>query len=85
MHQIFDPLHYLQRNLKCRVILDETGEVRLAFAFRQQQPTIQKARTVLENYRGLLKLQLENNGASVRKLIAQGKLRIEGGRFIRTA
>jgi hypothetical protein len=39
MHQIFDPLHYLLRNLKCQVILDERAEVRLAFAFSQQLPT----------------------------------------------
>jgi hypothetical protein len=30
-----------------------------------------------------MKFHLENNGASVRKLMAQGKLRIEGGRFVR--
>jgi hypothetical protein len=83
MYQIFDPLQYLRRNLKCQVVLDDQGEVKLAFAFKQQQPTILKARKVLQAYRGLLKLQLENNGASVRKLMAQGKLRIEGGRFVR--
>jgi hypothetical protein len=59
MHQIFDPLHYLLRNLKCQVILDEMGKVRLAFVFRQQQPTVLKARKILEAYRSLLKFQLE--------------------------
>jgi hypothetical protein len=83
MYQIFDPLHFLQRNLKCQVVLDKQGEVRLSFAFKQQQPTILKARKVLQAYRGLLKFQLENGGASVRKLMAQGKLKIEGGRFYR--
>jgi hypothetical protein len=83
MYQIFDPLQYLRRNLKCQVVLDDQGEVKLAFAFRQQQPTVLKARKVLQAYRGLLKFQLENNGASARKLMAQGKLRIEGGRFVR--
>jgi hypothetical protein len=61
--------------------LDEHGEVRLSFAFKQQQPTILKARKVLEAYRGLLKMQLENGGTSVRKLMAQGKLKIEEGKF----
>jgi hypothetical protein len=62
MYQIFDPPHYLQRNLKCQVVLDEQGEVRLSFAFKQQQPTILKTRKVLEAYQGLLKMQLENGG-----------------------
>jgi hypothetical protein len=83
MNQLFDPLRYLRRNLKCEVALDPSGEVRLAFARWQQQPTIGKARAVLESYRALVRLQVENDGASVRKLLAQGKIELRGGRYVR--
>jgi hypothetical protein len=82
--QLFDPLRYLRRNLKCEVTLDPNGEIRLVFAGWQQEPTIRKARAVLHSYRSLIKFQLENNGASVRKLLAQGKIQLKDGRFIRT-
>jgi hypothetical protein len=82
--QLFDPLRYLRRNLKCEVTLDPNGEIRLVFAGWQQEPTIRKARAVLHSYRSLIKFQLENNGASVRKLLAQGKIQLRDGRFIRS-
>jgi hypothetical protein len=81
--QLFDPLRYLRRNLKCEATLDPSGEVRLVFAGWQQEPTLHKARAVLRSHHAMIKLQLENNGASVRKLLAQGKIELRDGRFLR--
>lgn len=82
----FDPLRYLERELYTRVRLNhETGELVPEYdtpsrvTVRDQR----RIRAVLKRYGGLLRLQLAGERPrSVRKLLALGVVRIEGGRFV---
>ena len=57
------------------------GGIELRFDGRVEPHNKRKAWAVVKAYERLLTLQLENGGVSVRKLLARGTIRIEGGRF----
>jgi len=80
MPRLFDPLRYLRDELHVEARIGPKGVV-LTFDRWARPEDRQKARRVLEVYKGLLRLQIENGGASVQKLLAQGKIRLEGRMF----
>lgn len=81
MASLFDPLRYLEREIRCEVVLDDTGAVRLKFDRQHNPENIKKARAVAKRYDRLLTLQLSEGGQSVQKLLALGKIKLVGGRY----
>jgi hypothetical protein len=80
MPTLFDPLRYLQLDLHALPSVGPDGIV-LRFDGPVLPHQRKKALAVVKTYEKLLKLQLENGGASVQKLMAWGKLRVEGRRY----
>jgi hypothetical protein len=82
----FDPLHYLERTIRVKVRLREDGRIVLDGLHRLSQQNRRRAAWVLRTYDRLLRLQLDapkpELRPSVRKLLAQGKLRIVEGKYV---
>jgi len=81
MPALFDPLRYLRVNLHAHASIGPAG-VELRFEGKVLPHGRKKALAVAKAYEKLLKLQLENGGASVQKLIAWGRIRVVGGRYV---
>jgi hypothetical protein len=83
----FDPLNYLEKQLRLRVNLAEDGRVLVGGLSSLPGHRKKKAVWVVNNYKELLKMQLNAESPqmrpSVRKLLAQDKLRIENGRYLK--
>lgn len=82
MPHLFDPLRYL-RAMHIEVFLGQDGQGYLRFDRKHTNENRAEARAVARKWAKVLRLQLENGGASVQKLIAHGKLRpgdVSGGR-----
>jgi hypothetical protein len=79
--RLFDPLKYLRVDLHAQASLGPDG-ISLQFDGRVLAHKRQKAQAVARTYEKLLRLQLENGGASVQKLLAWGKIRVEGRRYV---
>jgi len=81
----FDPLLFLERQLKLRVRLDETGSILVHGVSYLSAEKQRQVRWVVRTYAGLLRLQLNASKPelrpSVRKLMAQGKVEIKNGRY----
>jgi hypothetical protein len=81
---LFDPLRYLREELHAKVFVDDMGAIRANLSRWDNKPIQQhRVRWCIENYEPLIKLQLEHGGASVQKLLAQGHLELENGRYRR--
>jgi hypothetical protein len=84
----FDPLHYLERAIRVKVRLEKGGRIVLDGLGRLSQQNRRRAMWVLRTYEKLLRLQLDapkpELRPSIRKLIAQGKLRIVNGTYVRS-
>jgi len=79
--RLFDPLLYLENELRCRVSLEAAGEVRLQFDRQHSDENIRKAKAVAKRYARLLALQLREGRKSVQKLMAHGKIRLVAGQY----
>ncbi len=81
--KLFDPLHYLERDLRLKVGVDKKGQILLdGLSFIGQQ-NIDRALWVVRTYDRLLRIQLnDSRRPSVYKLIAQGKLEVRKGRYV---
>ena len=81
----FDPLLFLERQLKLTVRLDETGSILVHGVSCLSAEKQRQVRWVVRTYAGLLRLQLNASKPelrpSVRKLMAQGKVEIKNGRY----
>lgn len=81
MPTLFDPLQYLQHELHTLPAL-EAGEVVIRFDGPVSADQRKKAFSVARVYEKLRRLQLENGGVSVRKLLACEKIKVVGGRCV---
>lgn len=81
MPSLFDPFRYLRVDLQAHASIGPDG-VELRFEGKVLAHERKKAQAVAKAYEKLILLQLENGGASVQKLIAQGKVRVEGKRYL---
>ena len=83
MHlHLFDPLRALEDDLRCRVLLDPTGQVLLRFDRYHQPREIEKANSILQKYGKLLAVQLHAGRISVQKLLATGNIVLKSGRYV---
>ena len=84
--KLFDPLYYLERDLRLKVKLDNKKGQILLDGLNSLGPHIaQRALGVVRTYDKLLRIQLsEPMRPSVYKLIAQGKLEVRKGRYVET-
>jgi hypothetical protein len=82
MPSLFDPLVFLERETRCEVALDDEGVVRLKFDRRHTPENIKKAQAVAKRYDRLLTLQLREGHKSVQKLLALGKIKLVGRRYV---
>jgi hypothetical protein len=82
MASLYDPLHVLRVEFHTTPIVSEQGGIVLRFEGAVSAEHKENARVVARAYEKLLRLQLETGGASVRKLMARGKIRLEGGRYV---
>ena len=86
MRTPFDPLFFLERELRLRVFLGSKGNISV-HGLEELSPKRQtKARKIIDIYNDLLLLQLDapDRGMrpSVRKLMAQGKIAICEGKYV---
>jgi hypothetical protein len=81
MPRLFDPLVYLRAEFRATPAIGPDG-ITLRFDGPVLAHQRRKAQTVALAYDRLLRLQLEHDGASVQKLMAWGKIRIQGGRYV---
>ncbi len=85
----FDPLDFLEGDLRLDVRLDSKGRIMLDNLFYLPLEKREQARNVLKIYRKLLLMQLnapkESMRPSVRKLLAQGKIVIVDGKYQATS
>lgn len=77
---LFDPLRFLRTELYAEVLIGQEG-IELRFTGRVEAHQRSKAMRLAKFYEKLLRLQIENQGASVQKLLGQGKIKLEGGRY----
>lgn len=87
MHRTpFDPLSFLQGELRLKVELTPQGKIVLHGMSRLHPRHRKRAKWVLDTYERLLRMQLDapkrEMPPSVRKLLAQGKIVIRGGRHV---
>ncbi len=84
---LFDPLIFLERELRLEVIMEPNGHIRLEGLGRIPANKRRKAMKVVKTYKELLRLQLDVSDKkmrpSVQKLIAQGKIRLEKGYYVK--
>ena len=81
--KLFDPLHYLERDLRMKVGIDKKGQILLDGLNSIGQQNIDRALWVVRTYDRLLRIQLKDpRRPSVYKLIAQGKLEVRKGRYV---
>lgn len=82
----FDPLGYLY-SLRLDAKLGENGEIILLNTNEVPAHKWEQVRYVVSTYAGLLRMQLDAPSKemrpSVRKLLAQGKIRVEKGEYIK--
>ena len=82
----FDPLQFLY-DLRLDVRLGRNGKIVLEGMSKIPQERRRQALKVVKVYDKLLRIQLDapNEGMrpSVRKLLAQGKIKVEGGRYVK--
>jgi hypothetical protein len=81
MADFYDPLHVLRVEFHAVASL-EAGGVVLRFEGHVAADHQEKAQAMARAYDTVLRLQLANGGAPVRDLVAQGKLRLEEGRYL---
>ncbi len=86
MRTPFDPLHYLEYEMRLYLDLDSKGNIAIKGMWSLESHQKTKAQAVLDTYDKLLRLQLdapsESMRPSVRKLLAQGKIEIRDGQYI---
>jgi hypothetical protein len=79
----FDPLRFLEGEMRLRVELTPQGKIILHGMSRLHPRHRRRAKWVLDTYDRLLRMQLDAPARemrpSVRKLLAQGKIGIRGG------
>ena len=84
--QIFDPLRFLEHQLLLDVYQGQDGGIYLQGIGSLPPRKRRQAKWVLDNYDGLLRLQLDapkrELRPSVQKMLAQGKIRIENRRYV---
>ena len=81
--KLFDPLYYLERDLRLKVWIDKKGQILLEGLNSLDQHNIDHALWVVRTYDRLLRIQLNDpKRPSVYKLIAQGKLEVRKGRYV---
>ncbi len=80
MHIPFDPLQFLEFEMRLDLDLDSNGQIKVKHMWSLEPPQKKKARAVLKTYDKLLRLQLDAPSKkmrpSVRKLLAQGEIEI---------
>ncbi len=82
--QLFDPLYFLQHRLLLKVWIDKNNQIKLDGISRLGKEWRKKAVWVLRNYDKLLRMQLNDpRYPSVYKLIAQGKITIQKGQYVK--
>lgn len=79
---LFDPLRRLRVDLRAYASIGQDGGLHIEFQGKVLPHERKKALAIARAYEKLIRLQLENGGASVQKLLAQGKIRIESGRYV---
>ncbi|EFI33117.1 hypothetical protein Dthio_PD0432 [Desulfonatronospira thiodismutans ASO3-1] len=87
MRTHFDPLQYLEYELRLDLSLDSRGSIVVKGLWSLHPHQKQKAQATLTTYNKLLRLQLNAPSRkmrpSVRKLLAQGKIEIKGGQYVK--
>lgn len=78
---LYDPLRHLKEEYRAYPSL-EGGRIVIRFHVWLRQVRQDEVWEIVEKHERLLRLQLENNGASVQKLLAQGKARLKGGSLV---
>ena len=81
MPHLFDPLRHLTHELHALPAI-EAGELVMRFDGPVAVKQPEEAWKVARAYEKLLRLQLESGGASVRKLLAWGRIRVVEGRYV---
>ncbi len=82
--KLFDPLYYLQRELRLKAWIDNKDQILLDGLNYLSRQQVQKALWVVRTYDKLLRIQLgDPRRPSVYKLIAQGKLEVRKGRYVK--
>ena len=83
----FEPLQYLEYELSLDVCLSLENQITAKGMCSLHPHQKHKAHAVLKTYNKLLKLQLNAPSRkmrpSVRKLLAQGKIEIKGGQYVK--
>ena len=86
MRTPFDPLQYLEYELRLDLSLDSQGGIVVKGMWSLHPHQNQKVQVILKTYDKLLRLQLDAPSRkirpSVRKLLAQGKIAIRDGQYI---
>ena len=84
--KLFDPLRYLNSH-RLNVRLDQNGRIVLDGMRDVPGHKRRQVWQVVKEYDKLLRMQLdapcEGMRPSVRKLLAHGKIKVEGGRYVR--
>ena len=81
--KLFDPLYYLERELRLKVKLDKKDQILLDGLNYLGQHQVKQALWVVRTYDRLMRIQINDpRHPSVYKLIAQGKLEIRKGRYV---
>jgi hypothetical protein len=84
--KLFDPLYYLQRELRLKVWIGRNDRILLDGLNSLGQEHVQRALWVVRTYDKLLRVQLNDpRRPSVYKLIAQGKMAVRKGRYVSPA
>ena len=82
----FDPLQYLESELRLDLNLDAKGNIVVEGMWQLNPHQKKKANDILKLYDKLLRLQLDAPSRmmrpSVRKLMAQGKIEIRNGQYV---
>ena len=86
MRSPFDPLQYLQSELRLDLNLDSKGNIVVEGMWQLHPHQKKNANHILKLYGKLLLLQLDAPSKrmrpSVRKLMAQGKIEIRNGQYV---
>ena len=83
---LFDPLFFLEYDLRLDVSLEGNGHIRLDGLNSIPAHQRRMAMNTVRIYKGLLSMQLDaprRMRPSVQKLIAQGKIRLEKGYYVK--
>jgi hypothetical protein len=75
---LFDPLRYIEEELRIQVELDANGSPKLGPGHPINR---EKAQRVLATYSDLVALQVRKGRRSIQWLMAHGKIHLEGGRY----